>query len=45
MDPDAKRAGVRKLRVITAREGVRLIVFGHDPEQWRTLRLSPELYA
>ena len=45
MDPGAKRSSVRKLRALAAREGVRLIVFGHDPEQWRTLRLSPEFYA
>lgn len=45
MDPDAKRASVRKLRAIAEREGVTLIVFGHDPEQWRTLRKSPEFYA
>ena len=45
MDPEAKRASVRKLRAIAAREGVALIVFGHDPEQWRSLRKSPEFYA
>ncbi len=45
MDIDAKRASVRKLRAIVEREGVQLIVFGHDAEQWRTLRKSPEFYA
>jgi N-acyl homoserine lactone hydrolase len=45
MDPDAKRASVRKLRAIAERDGVTLIVFGHDPEQWRILRKSPEFYA
>lgn len=45
MDLDAKRASVRKLRGIAEREGVRLIVFGHDAEQWRTLRKSPAFYA
>jgi N-acyl homoserine lactone hydrolase len=42
---DAKRASVRKLRAIAERDGVALIVFGHDPEQWRILRKSPEFYA
>ena len=45
MDPVAKRASVGKLRAIAAREGVQLIVFGHDAEQWRGLRKSPEFYA
>ena len=45
MDHDAQRASVRKLVAIAAREGVELIVFGHDAEQWRTLRKAPEFYA
>jgi N-acyl homoserine lactone hydrolase len=45
MDPDAKRASVRKLRAIAEREGVALVIFGHDAEQWRILRKSTELYA
>ena len=45
MDPDEKRTSVRKLRAIAEREGVQLIIFGHDAEQWRTLRHSPAFYA
>lgn len=45
MDAEAKRASVAKLRAIAEREGAQLIVFGHDGEQWATLRHSPEYYA
>jgi N-acyl homoserine lactone hydrolase len=45
MDAEAKRASVRKLRALAEREGVKLIVFGHDGEQWATLRHSPEYYS
>ena len=44
MNTNAKRASVKKLTIIAEREGVQLIVFGHDPEQWRTLKQSPEFY-
>jgi N-acyl homoserine lactone hydrolase len=44
MDTATKRASVRKLRAIAARDGVQLIVFGHDPEQWHSLKLSPACY-
>lgn len=44
MDTATKRASVRKLRAIAEREGVQLIVFGHDPEQWQTLKKSPAFY-
>ena len=45
MNTNEKRASVRKLNTLVEREGVQLIVFGHDPEQWRTLKKSPEFYA
>jgi N-acyl homoserine lactone hydrolase len=45
MDADAKRASVAKLRAVAEREGAQLIVFGHDGEQWATLRHSPEYYS
>jgi N-acyl homoserine lactone hydrolase len=35
----------KKLMRIAETEGVKLIVFGHDRQQWETLRLSPEYYA
>ena len=44
MDHDAARASVRKLADIAEREGVELIIFGHDAEQWRTLKKAPEQY-
>lgn len=43
-DPEATRASTRKLAELAQREGVKLIVLGHDPDQWRTLRLAPEYY-
>jgi N-acyl homoserine lactone hydrolase len=45
MDPEGKRESVEKLRAIAEREGVQLIVFGHDGGQWATLRHSPEYYT
>ena len=45
MDHAAKGESVRKLKAIAEREGVRLIVFGHDGAQWATLRHSPEYYS
>jgi N-acyl homoserine lactone hydrolase len=39
------RASTRKLVDLAEREGVTLIVHGHDPNQWRELRKSPEAYA
>lgn len=38
------RASTQKLLDVAAREGVTLTVFGHDGEQWRTLKLAPEYY-
>jgi N-acyl homoserine lactone hydrolase len=40
----ALRASTRKLLDVAEREGVTLFVRGHDAEQWRTLRKSPEFY-
>jgi len=45
MDPEETRVSVAKLRAIAVRERAALIVFGHDAEQWRTLRKAPEFYA
>ena len=41
---DEVRASTRKLLDLVGREHVQLIVFGHDGEQWRTLKQSPEYY-
>ena len=43
-DEAAVRASTRKLVDLARREGVELIVYGHDPEQWRTLKKAPEFY-
>ncbi len=44
-DEAETRASTRKLAEIARREGVTLIVYGHDAEQWPTLRHSPEFYT
>ena len=38
------RASTRKLMALAAREGVKLIVFGHDGQQWAGLKKTPEAY-
>lgn len=43
-DEDATRASTRKLVAVAQREGVRLIIHGHDAEQWPTLRHAPAFY-
>jgi N-acyl homoserine lactone hydrolase len=35
----------KKLMRIAEAEGVKLIVFGHDRQQWETLLRSPEYYS
>lgn len=43
-DEQSLRASTEKLLHIVAREGVNLVVFGHDGAQWRTLRTAPAYY-
>ena len=45
-DPDAKaiRASTIKLLDLVEREHVDLVIFGHDQEQWKTLKTAPEFY-
>lgn len=38
------RASTRKLLDLVEREGVALVVFGHDADQWQTLKLTPDYY-
>jgi N-acyl homoserine lactone hydrolase len=38
------RASTQKLLDIVEREKVRLVIFGHDGEQWRGLKKAPEFY-
>ena len=42
--PEEVRASTRKLLDLVAEYNVQLIVFGHDGEQWKTLKKSPEYY-
>ena len=43
-DEAATRASTRKLVDLARREGVALIVHGHDAEQWQTLKKAPDYY-
>lgn len=45
MDPELLRASTRKLLDIVQREHVSLVIFGHDLEQWQTLRKAPDFYS
>lgn len=45
MDEADTRASTRKLMDLAAREGVTLIIHGHDPAQWQTLKKSPDYYS
>jgi N-acyl homoserine lactone hydrolase len=44
MDEVGVRASTRKLLDLAARENASLIIYGHDADQWRTLRTAPEYY-
>jgi N-acyl homoserine lactone hydrolase len=44
MDEVVTRASTRKLGALAEREGVRLIVHGHDTQQWQSLKLAPAYY-
>jgi N-acyl homoserine lactone hydrolase len=41
---EATRASTRKLQDLVAREDVQFIIYGHDRNQWPTLRKAPEYY-
>jgi N-acyl homoserine lactone hydrolase len=43
-EPETARRSAQHLRRIAAEEHA-LLLFGHDADQWRTLRLSPDFYA
>lgn len=43
-EPETARRSARQLQDIAAAEDA-LLLFGHDAEQWRTLRLSPSFYS
>ena len=45
-DPGAEaiRASTIKLLDLVERESIGLVIFGHEGEQWKTLKLAPEFY-
>ncbi len=45
-DPDAEaiRASTIKLLDLVDRQHIGLVIFGHDTEQWKSLRKAPEFY-
>lgn len=43
-DEEQLRASTRKLLDLVEREGVALVVFGHDGRQWETLKRAPDYY-
>jgi N-acyl homoserine lactone hydrolase len=45
MDAAGVYASIRKLVELAKREGVTLVVFGHDTQQWETLKKAPEFYG
>lgn len=45
MDLEMLRASTRKLLGLVQREQVSLVVFGHDGEQWQTLKKAPDFYS
>ncbi len=44
LDESGTRASTRKLVDLAAREKVVLIVYGHDPDEWKKLKKAPEFY-
>lgn len=44
-DLEVLRASTRKLLDLVQREKVALVVFGHDGEQWQTLKKAPDYYG
>lgn len=45
LDPVEARESARKLFELVRHEGVTLTVFGHDAQQWPTLKHAPEFYS
>jgi N-acyl homoserine lactone hydrolase len=43
-DAEAIRASTIKLLDLVEREGIGLVIFGHDTQQWKTLKKAPEFY-
>ncbi len=45
MDVEMLRTSTRKLLALAQREQVPLTIFGHDGEQWQTLKKAPDFYS
>lgn len=43
-DESGTRASTRKLVDLVSREKVALIVYGHDPDEWKKLKKAPQFY-
>jgi len=43
-DAEAIRASTNKLIDLVERENVKMVIFGHDPEQWKGLKKLPQYY-
>ncbi len=43
-DGEASRPSALKLLDLVEREQIGLVIFGHDHEQWETLKKAPEFY-
>jgi len=43
-DEVAVVASTKKLLALAAQEEASLVIFGHDPEQWQTLKKLPQYY-
>jgi N-acyl homoserine lactone hydrolase len=43
-DEEQLRASTRKLLDLVEREHVGLVIFGHDGQQWQTLKKAPDYY-
>lgn len=43
-DGDAGRASIVKLLDLVEKEKIDMVIFGHDEEQWKSLKKVPELY-
>ena len=44
MDEEMLRASTRKLLDLAQHEQVSMVVFGHDGDQWQTLKKAPDWY-
>ena len=44
-DEEQLRASTRELLHLVEQEQINLVIFGHDGQQWRTLKKAPDYYA